>query len=131
MNGATSNPPVDPGGIDSIAVVICASPMSIIGRKCSTRRFTSRRATRTPDGRPVAIAAEPGPGFVSAPAQTVAAIGQDIDRGALDLTPAIRRRQAVRRLVDAAGPRPNVSVIGCAEHRALAEEVARRSAVDA
>ena len=64
-------------------------------------------------------------------AQTVAAVGQDIDRGALDLTPAIRRRQAVRRLVDAAGPRPDVSVIGCAEHRALAEEVARRSAVDA
>jgi beta-N-acetylhexosaminidase len=64
-------------------------------------------------------------------AQTVAAIGRDIDRGALDLAPAIRRRRAVRRLVDAAGPRPDVSVIGCAEHRALAEEVARRSAADA
>jgi beta-N-acetylhexosaminidase len=64
-------------------------------------------------------------------AQTLVAIGRDIDRGALDLAPAIRRRQAVRRLVDAAGPRPDVSVIGCAEHRALAEEVARRSAAEA
>jgi beta-N-acetylhexosaminidase len=64
-------------------------------------------------------------------AETVAAIGRDIDRGALDLAPAIRRRQAVRRLVDRAGPRPDVSVIGCAEHRALAEEVARRSATEA
>ncbi len=63
--------------------------------------------------------------------ETLAAIGQDIDRGALDLAPALRRRQAVRRLLDTAGPRPDVSVIGCAEHRALAEEVARRSAAPA
>jgi hypothetical protein len=34
----------------------------------------------------------------------------------------------VRALVDAAGPRPDLSVIGCAEHRALAEDVAQRSA---
>src|SRR5713226_9644367 len=63
--------------------------------------------------------------------ETLAAIGRDIDRGALDLAPALRRRQAVRRLLDTAGPRPDVSVIGCAEHRALAEEVARRSAARA
>ena len=56
------------------------------------------------------------------------AIGSDVERGVLDLAPAVRRRQAVRRLIDAAGPRPDLSVIGCAEHRALAEEVARRSA---
>lgn len=58
--------------------------------------------------------------------EAVAVIGREIDQGALDLAPAARRRQALRRLVDAAGPRPDVSVIGCAEHRALAEEVARR-----
>src|SRR6266571_4140623 len=63
--------------------------------------------------------------------ETLAAIGQDIDRGALDLAPALQRRQAVRRFIDTAGPRPDVSVIGCAEHRALAEEVARRSAARA
>jgi beta-N-acetylhexosaminidase len=60
--------------------------------------------------------------------EAVATVGREIDRGALDLTQAVRRRQAARRLVDSAGPRPDVSVIGCAEHRALAEEVTRRSA---
>jgi beta-N-acetylhexosaminidase len=60
--------------------------------------------------------------------EAVAAIGREIDRGALDLAPAVRRRQAARRLVDSAGPRPDVSVIGCAEHRVLAEEVAGRGA---
>src|SRR5712691_4823687 len=58
--------------------------------------------------------------------EAVAAIGEDIDRGALDLAQAVRRRQTARRLT--AGPRPDVSVIGCAEHRALGEEVARPSA---
>jgi len=58
----------------------------------------------------------------------VATIERDIDRGALDPAPVERRRRAIRGLVDAAGPRPDLSVIGCAEHRALAEEVARRSA---
>jgi beta-N-acetylhexosaminidase len=53
------------------------------------------------------------------------AIGREIDRGALDLAAAASRRRAVRRLVEAAGPPPDVSVIGCAEHRALAEEVSR------
>jgi len=44
--------------------------------------------------------------------------------------PAVRRRRAVRQLVEAAGPRPDLSVIGSAEHRALggAEEVVRRAA---
>jgi len=60
--------------------------------------------------------------------EAVTTIGRDIERGILDVAPAVRRRQAVRRLVDATGPRPDLSVIGCAEHRALAEEVARRSA---
>jgi len=59
--------------------------------------------------------------------EAAAAIGRDIDRGALDLAPAVQRRQAVRRLIATAGPRPDVSVIGCAEHRALAEEVAQRA----
>ncbi|PYM91308.1 MAG: beta-N-acetylhexosaminidase [Candidatus Rokuibacteriota bacterium] len=63
--------------------------------------------------------------------ETLAAIAEDVERGALDLAPAVRRRQAVRRLVDAAGPRLDLSVIGCAEHRALAEEVARRGAARA
>ena len=58
----------------------------------------------------------------------VDAIGRDIDRSGLDLAPAVARRLAARRLIDGAGPRPDVSVIGCAEHRALAEEVARRGA---
>ena len=58
--------------------------------------------------------------------EAVAAIGEDIDRGALDLAQAVRRRQTARRLT--AGPRPDVSVIGCPEHRALGEEVARHSA---
>jgi beta-N-acetylhexosaminidase len=59
--------------------------------------------------------------------EAVAVIGREMDRGALDLAPAVRRLQAVRRLIDIAG-RPQVSVIGCAEHRALAEEVARHAA---
>jgi len=60
--------------------------------------------------------------------EVVAAIGRELDRGTLDLASAVERRQAVRRLIATAEPRPDVSVIGCAEHRALAEEVARRAA---
>jgi beta-N-acetylhexosaminidase len=59
--------------------------------------------------------------------ESVALIAREIDRGALDLAAAVKRRQAVRRLIDAAGPPPDVSVIGCAEHRDLAAEVARRA----
>ena len=60
--------------------------------------------------------------------EAVAAIRRELDRGELDLAPAVERRQAARRRIVTAGPRPDVSVIGCAEHRALAEEVARRAA---
>jgi beta-N-acetylhexosaminidase len=60
--------------------------------------------------------------------EVVAAIARELDRGALDLAPAVERRRAARRLFATAGPWPDVSVIGCAEHRALAEEVARRAA---
>jgi len=59
--------------------------------------------------------------------EAVAAIGREIDRGALDLAPAVQRRQAARRLIGTAGSRPDVSVIGCAEHRALAAEVVQRA----
>jgi beta-N-acetylhexosaminidase len=57
--------------------------------------------------------------------EAAAAIGTEIDRGTLDLAAAASRRRAVRRLVEAAGPPPDVSVIGCAEHRDLAQEVSR------
>jgi beta-N-acetylhexosaminidase len=60
--------------------------------------------------------------------EAVVKIDRDIELGILDVTTVERRRRAIRRLIDAAGPRPDLSVIGCAEHRALAEEVARRSA---
>ena len=60
--------------------------------------------------------------------QALTMIEREIERGALDVAPAARRRRAIRGLIDAAGPRPDLSVIGCAEHRALADEVARRSA---
>jgi beta-N-acetylhexosaminidase len=57
--------------------------------------------------------------------EAAVAIGTAIERGTLDLGAAVSRRRAVRRLVEAAGPPPDVSVIGCAEHRALAQEVSR------
>jgi beta-N-acetylhexosaminidase len=57
--------------------------------------------------------------------EAVAAIGAEIDRGALDLAATTNRRRAVRRLVEEAGPPPAVSIIGCAEHRALARQVSR------
>jgi beta-N-acetylhexosaminidase len=56
-----------------------------------------------------------------------AVIGEAIDDGVLDLAAAMERRRLARRLT--AGPRPPVSVIGCAEHRALAAEVARQAPV--
>jgi beta-N-acetylhexosaminidase len=59
---------------------------------------------------------------------TVEALEEDVARGVLDLAPAVGRRRAALRLIESAGPRPDVSVIGCAEHRALAEEVARLAA---
>src|SRR5207244_11786893 len=59
--------------------------------------------------------------------EAVAAIGREIDRGALDLAPAVQRRQAARGLIGTAGSRPDVSVIGCVEHRALAAEGVQRA----
>jgi beta-N-acetylhexosaminidase len=59
---------------------------------------------------------------------TAEALAQDVARGVLDVTPAAGRRQAALRLIESAGPRPDVSVIGCAEHRALAEDVVRLAA---
>jgi beta-N-acetylhexosaminidase len=41
---------------------------------------------------------------------------------------ALRRRQAVRQLVERAGPPPDPGVIGCAEHQDLVTEVLRRAA---
>jgi beta-N-acetylhexosaminidase len=64
------------------------------------------------------------------PTAVVAGIETDVARGALDLDAAVRRGRAARRRLDAAGPRPEVSVIGCVEHRALAEEVTRRAGVN-
>jgi beta-N-acetylhexosaminidase len=49
------------------------------------------------------------------------------DAGRLDLGPARARRAALRAWASAAGPPPPASVIGCAEHRALAEEVRRQA----
>lgn len=50
------------------------------------------------------------------------------DAGRLDLAPARARRAALRSWVDASGPPPPASVIGCAEHQALADEILRRAA---
>jgi beta-N-acetylhexosaminidase len=60
--------------------------------------------------------------------EAVVTIDRDIELGILDVAAVERRRRAIRRLIDAAGPRPDLSVIGCTEHQALADEVVRRSA---
>jgi beta-glucosidase-like glycosyl hydrolase len=64
---------------------------------------------------------------VDARRDAVAAIREELERGAIELDAAVRRRRAARELVEAAGARPPLSVIGCDEHRALAEELAVRS----
>ena len=61
---------------------------------------------------------------------TVEAVQEALDVG--DLTPegtsaARHRRQVLRTWVDGAAPRPDVSVIGCAEHREVMAEVLRRA----
>jgi beta-N-acetylhexosaminidase len=56
----------------------------------------------------------------------VAAIRAAGEAGRLSLVGAVTRRRALRALPPK--PAPAVEVIGCAEHRALAEEVARRGA---
>lgn len=58
----------------------------------------------------------------------VATIERELEGGALDPAPALRRQCAIRALTAAVGPRPDPSVIGCGAHRALAQEVARRAA---
>jgi beta-N-acetylhexosaminidase len=59
-----------------------------------------------------------------------ARIDATLKAGALSLAHTHARRAALRARVRAAGPRPDVSLIGCAEHRALAEEIARRESPD-
>src|SRR5438093_12169559 len=59
--------------------------------------------------------------------EAVAAAGRERSPGSLDVAAPAQPREAARRLIATAGPRPDVSVIGCAEHRALAEEVAQRA----
>jgi beta-N-acetylhexosaminidase len=54
----------------------------------------------------------------------VAAIRAAVEAGRLSLEGAVARRRALRALLPEAAP--EVGMIGCAEHRALAEEVARR-----
>lgn len=61
-------------------------------------------------------------------AQARDAVAAAVAAGRVSLASARARRAALRRMVEAAGPAAPPSVIGCAEHRALAEEVARRGA---
>jgi len=58
----------------------------------------------------------------------VAVVRAAMAEGELSLDRARARRAALRARVVAAGPRPDVAVIGCAEHRELAAEIARRAA---
>ncbi|MGH7320181.1 MAG: glycoside hydrolase family 3 N-terminal domain-containing protein, partial [Candidatus Rokuibacteriota bacterium] len=60
--------------------------------------------------------------------EALTAIEAALAGGAVSLEPAHARRAALRALVRAAGPPPDPGIIGCAEHQALAEEVARRGA---
>jgi beta-N-acetylhexosaminidase len=57
-----------------------------------------------------------------------AALERELEAGRLDPTASRGRRIDLRRRLRAAGPPPDLSVIGCAEHRELAEEIAGRSA---
>src|SRR5262249_55045708 len=57
-------------------------------------------------------------------------VGRALRTGAIPQEAALaacRRRAALRRWVEHAAPRPEVTVIGCAEHRELLAEVLRRS----
>ena len=56
------------------------------------------------------------------------AIRHAADAGRVDLESARLRRVTLRDRVRASGPPPPSSIIGCPEHRALAEDVRRRSA---
>jgi beta-N-acetylhexosaminidase len=59
-------------------------------------------------------------------AETIAAIEAALSSGRVSLSPAAARQARLRALL--ARPRPEVSVIGCVEHRELADEVLRRGA---
>lgn len=59
--------------------------------------------------------------------RAVAAVEAGAAAGRIDLAAGRARRVRLRRLVESAAPRPDVAVIGCAEHRALADEVHRRA----
>jgi beta-N-acetylhexosaminidase len=57
------------------------------------------------------------------------AVTTAIEAGRVDLRDARARRAGLRERLERAGPpRPTLEVIGCAEHRELAEEVLRRGA---
>jgi beta-N-acetylhexosaminidase len=59
--------------------------------------------------------------------EAAAAIGAACDAGHLELGSARARRAALRARGCASGPPPDPSVIGCAEHRDLVEEIGRRA----
>jgi beta-N-acetylhexosaminidase len=62
--------------------------------------------------------------------EAVAAVGRALESGALPPLAAARareRRAGLRRRVERAAPRPDPSVIGCIEHRELAEEIVARA----
>jgi beta-N-acetylhexosaminidase len=63
-------------------------------------------------------------------AEAVAAIGAAQTAGRVSLEASGARRAALRRMVEAAGPSPDLSVVGCLEHREIAEEVLRRAGSD-
>jgi hypothetical protein len=70
MNGATFIPFVACGGIPAAIASSCPSPISMNGRNRSTICLTSMRATTSPAGRPVAIAAATEPDFTSGDSET-------------------------------------------------------------
>ncbi len=62
--------------------------------------------------------------------EAVAAVGHALESGAVPPWAAARareRRVALRRQVERTRPRPDVGVIGCAEHRELADEILARA----
>jgi beta-N-acetylhexosaminidase len=63
----------------------------------------------------------------AARAEAVAAVAAAVGAGRLSRGAAVRRRAALRTLLAARGPAPDASVIGCVEHRDLADEVRRRA----
>jgi len=66
--------------------------------------------------------------------EAVEAVGRALDSGALSAAAAARareRRGAMRRQVERTRPRPDTGVIGCAEHRELADEILARAGTGA